>query len=237
MQYVDRSARDSISIRPSRHRDFRRQWRREPIRRQRTSVSARGCHPCLGDDLLPMSPGRTFEYLVAGDRYGLKPRVTRLSSPSIALENRRRNELSGSLPRFTSRPITTTPTSETATPTGTIGTATTAIHGLLPLAAGLSTCRRNAATRCALSRDCQLRSGQVVGKDFPKKGNWFPQTLLTPAQLAVSMLGRRQRGDSLGWQASFTSERTHNMVQFSRSRSVSRRCVGLLPRDKLLERR
>ena len=94
MQYVDRSARDSISIRPSRHRDFRRQWRREPIRRQRTSVSARGCHPCLRDDLLPMSPGRTFEYLVARDRYGLKPRVTRLSSPSIALENRRRNEIS-----------------------------------------------------------------------------------------------------------------------------------------------
>jgi DNA invertase Pin-like site-specific DNA recombinase len=33
--------------------------------------SARGCHPCLRYDLLPMCPGRTREYMVAGE--GLEP--------------------------------------------------------------------------------------------------------------------------------------------------------------------
>ena len=38
-----------------------------------TTRSARGCHPCLRYDLLPMSPGWTIVRLVAGERYRLCP--------------------------------------------------------------------------------------------------------------------------------------------------------------------
>src|SRR5690606_38641174 len=37
-------------------------WSRGPCR-QSTTRSARGCHPCLRYKLLPMSPGRTGEFL------------------------------------------------------------------------------------------------------------------------------------------------------------------------------
>lgn len=58
-----------------------------------TTRSARGCHPCLGYGLLPMSPGRTMRVLAEREAIKADIAISRACSPAFKKHLRHRREL------------------------------------------------------------------------------------------------------------------------------------------------